>query len=144
MPRPHLVVLAVVLVLLSAAAVCAADLTPDAAYALVVREPGAVRWVFATASIDRVDDVNVLSKMSLASDGRKAYEKAIELDPNYVAARVGVTQFYLNAPSIAGGSVEKLGREDDARKNYEEYAKRFPDDPRAKDAKATIKRLSGS
>jgi TolA-binding protein len=39
---------------------------------------------------------------------------------------------------------EKLGQNDVARKDYEEYARRFPDDDRAKEAKAAIKRLSGS
>lgn len=63
-------------------------------------------WL-ATASFDRVDDVNMLSKMSLASDGRKAYEKAIEIDPANVLARVGLAQFYMVAPAIAGGSVDK-------------------------------------
>jgi tetratricopeptide (TPR) repeat protein len=187
MPRLHLRFVAVGLSVLTVLPLHAAELTPDAAYALVVRplwsrearpkpeevsaarqvldaqakrEPGAVKWVFAmaqvarmeseqasgdaaekkrkealagfekaveaapgnaeyqfwfaTASFDRVDDVNMLSKMSLASDGRKAFEKAIEIDPNYVAARVGVTQFYLNAPSIAGGSVEKAKAQGEA------------------------------
>ncbi len=160
--------------------VSAADLTPDAAYALVVRkpmsrdplpkpdelaaarkvleaqagrEPKAARWTYAlahvataeaeqaqgdaakakrkealerfehaaelqpgdadgqvwlaNASFDRVDDVGMTSKMSLASQGRKAFEKAIVLDPNQVAARIGLSQFYLGAPGIAGGSIEK-------------------------------------
>jgi tetratricopeptide (TPR) repeat protein len=63
-------------------------------------------WL-ANASFEHIDDVGMLSKMSLASDGRKAYEKAIAIDPNYVVARVGLARFYLAAPGIAGGSVEK-------------------------------------
>jgi len=63
-------------------------------------------WM-GSAAFDRVDDVNMLSQMSLASKGRKAFEKAIELDPNHVGARVGLATFYLQAPSIAGGSPEK-------------------------------------
>lgn len=62
---------------------------------------------FANACFDRIDDVNMFSKMSLASDGKKAYEKAIALDPGCVEAYVGLSQFYLQAPSIAGGSVDK-------------------------------------
>ena len=31
-----------------------------------------------------------------------------------------------------------------ARRDYEEYARRFPEDDRAKEAKAAIKRLAGS
>ena len=39
---------------------------------------------------------------------------------------------------------EMLGKKDAARLHYEEYARRFPDDARAKEAKAAIKRLAGS
>jgi tetratricopeptide (TPR) repeat protein len=179
-----------------------------------------------------------------------AFEKAIALDPNHVAARIGLSQFYLGAPGIAGGSVakaraqgeallalpdkrgefqgrmvlggiaahesdwaemsrqltaaepvvarylkaasaddltavfldgevkrelgrcaealprydqviakvanargsrwgaavcrEQLGQKDAARKDYEEFARRFPTDDHAKEAQAAIKRLSGS
>ena len=69
---------------------------------------------FASASFERVDDVGMLSKMSLASDGRKAFEKAIAIDPGHVAARIGLSQFYLGAPGIAGGSVEKAKAQGDA------------------------------
>lgn len=165
----------------------AADLTPDAAYALVTRsvwsrevlpkpdeiasarkvlevqaakDPAAAKWVFAlgraasieadqaegdaakakkkdavarfehavemqpgnadyefwfgSASFERVDDVGMLSKMSFASDGRKAFEKAIVLDPSHVAARIGLAQFYLAAPGIAGGSVDKARQQGEA------------------------------
>ena len=173
-------VLAALLMLATASAAVAGDLTPDAAYALVVRaplargplpkpdelaaartvltaqaarEPKSARWAYAlahvanaeaeqsqaepaatkrkealerfehaaqlqpgnpdyqfwlaSASFDRVDDVGMLSKMSLAADGRKAFETAIALDPGHVAARVGLAQFLANAPGIAGGSLEK-------------------------------------
>ena len=165
----------------------AADLTPDAAYALVVRaplatsplpkpeelaaarkvlepqaarEPKSARWAYALAHVanaeadqatgdaaknkrreayerfehaaelqpndadgqfwlasacfDHVDDVGMLSQMSMASEGRKAFEKAIAIDPNHVAARVGAAQFYLGAPGIAGGSVAKAKAQGDA------------------------------
>ena len=39
---------------------------------------------------------------------------------------------------------EQLGQKDAAGRYYEEYARRFPDDVRAKEAKAAIKRLAGS
>lgn len=70
-------------------------------------------WL-GSAAFDHIDDVGMLSKMSLASDGRKAFEKAIALDPGHVAARVGLSQFLLNAPGIAGGSVEKAKAQGDA------------------------------
>ena len=39
---------------------------------------------------------------------------------------------------------DTLGQKDGARRDYEEFVKRFPDDDRAKDAKAALNRLSGS
>jgi tetratricopeptide (TPR) repeat protein len=69
---------------------------------------------FASASFEHIDDVGMLSKMSLASDGRKAFEKAIALDPGHVGARIGLARFYLGAPGIAGGSVEKAKAQGDA------------------------------
>jgi len=185
--RRAIAALAVLLTMAAASAAVAEDLTPDAAYALVVRaplargplpkpeelaaartvlaaqaarEPNSARWAFALAhvanaearlaqaddaktkrkealehferavalqpgnadyqfwmastSLDRVDDVGMLSKMSLASDARKALETAIALDPGHVAARVGLSQFLLNAPGIAGGSAEKAKAQGDA------------------------------
>jgi tetratricopeptide (TPR) repeat protein len=70
-------------------------------------------WL-ASASFERIDDVGVLSKMSLASDGRKGFEKAIALDPGHVGARIGLAQYLLGAPGIAGGSVEKAKAQGDA------------------------------
>jgi tetratricopeptide (TPR) repeat protein len=70
-------------------------------------------WL-ASASFDHVDDVGMLSQMSLASEGRKAFEKAIVIDPNHVAARVGLAQFYLAAPGVAGGSVAKAKAQGEA------------------------------
>ena len=187
LPRTFATALAVLIALAGLASAVAAELTPDAAYARVVRaplsrdpfpkpdelaaarkileaqaarEPKAERWAFAlahianaeaeqasgdaqkgkrkealerfehaadlapgnadyqfwiaSASFDHVDDVGMLTKMSLAGDGRKAFEKAIALDPGHVAARVGLAQFYLDAPGMAGGSVEKAKAQGDA------------------------------
>ena len=70
-------------------------------------------WL-GSASFDQIDNVGMLSKMSLASDGRKAFEKAIAVDPNMIAPRIGLARFFLGAPGIAGGSVEKAEAEGDA------------------------------
>jgi tetratricopeptide (TPR) repeat protein len=83
----------------------AAELKPN--------DPDYQYWL-ASASLDHVDDVGMLSKMSLASGGRKALEKAIALDPGHVAARIGLAQFCLEAPGVAGGSVEKAKAQGDA------------------------------
>jgi len=39
---------------------------------------------------------------------------------------------------------EQLGQKVEARRDYEEFARRFPEDDRAKEAKSAIKRLGGS
>jgi tetratricopeptide (TPR) repeat protein len=186
-PRRYAVALAAVIALAGLATATAADLDPDAAYALAVREmwskkprpkaedlagarkvletqaakePAVARWAYALGHVataeaeqatgdakknkrkealerfehaaeltpanadyqfwlasscfEHVDDVGMLSKMSLASEGRKAFEKAIAIEPGHVAARVGLSQFYLGAPGIAGGSVEKAKAQGDA------------------------------
>jgi tetratricopeptide (TPR) repeat protein len=79
----------------------------------VALQPGNADYQFwlGNASFESIDDVGMLSKMSLASGGRKAFEKAIALDPSHVAAHVGLSQFYLGAPGIAGGSIEKAKAE---------------------------------
>lgn len=61
-----------------------------------------------------IGEAGMLDKASLASKGRKAYEKAIELDPNHFAARYAMAQFYAGAPGIAGGSDKKARAEADA------------------------------
>jgi len=39
---------------------------------------------------------------------------------------------------------DQLGQKDAARRDYEEFARRFPNDDRAKEAKVASKRLAGS
>lgn len=63
-------------------------------------------WL-GNALFNDINNVGMFDKMSYASKGRKAYEKAIEADPKHVGARMGLIQFYLNAPGVAGGSVKK-------------------------------------
>src|ERR1700682_5084667 len=60
----------------------------------------------------------VFSQMSLAMKVREEFETAVALDPNNLDARMALVEFYLRAPGIAGGSVEK------ARQQAEEIRKR--------------------
>lgn len=50
---------------------------------------------------------NKLSQLGLAKKTRKEFERASELDPNDLDARESLVDYYLQAPGIAGGSVEK-------------------------------------
>lgn len=49
----------------------------------------------------------ILSAMSYAGDIRNAFKKAVELDPRNLDARFSLLQYYMMAPSIAGGGSGK-------------------------------------
>lgn len=72
-------------------------------------EPGRseYQYWYGASIFETIDEVGMLGKMSAASKGKAALEKAIALDPGNVRARQALFQFYLEAPGIAGGSVEK-------------------------------------
>lgn len=55
----------------------------------------------------QVSQVGMLKKMSLAKKVKVHMDRAVELDPNSVDAREALMQFYVQAPGIAGGSMEK-------------------------------------
>jgi len=52
-------------------------------------------------------DTGMMEKMSFANKMLEAWKKAVELDGKNIPARQGLVGYYLNAPSFAGGSVEK-------------------------------------
>ena len=83
---------------------------------VVERSPGSAddQFWYGDACFEMIDDVGFLSKASLASSGRKAFEKAIELDPGHVAARYALGIFFSKAPSIAGGSTAKAKEQGEA------------------------------
>jgi tetratricopeptide (TPR) repeat protein len=55
----------------------------------------------------RAETSSFLTAPKYASQCRKAFEKAVELDPNNVQALTDVFSFYLNAPGFLGGGIEK-------------------------------------
>lgn len=63
-------------------------------------------WL-GNATFSTIDQVGLLGKASAARKGRDAYLRALELDPGIGGARVGLCEYYLNAPGIAGGSRKK-------------------------------------
>ena len=54
-----------------------------------------------------IDEVSMINKGARASAGRRAYERAVELDPKHLGARQGLFFFFVEAPGFAGGSVKK-------------------------------------
>jgi tetratricopeptide (TPR) repeat protein len=50
---------------------------------------------------------DVLRQALLAPKIRKAFERTIVLDPTHIQGRVGLINFYLRAPAMMGGSLEK-------------------------------------
>ena len=52
-------------------------------------------------------DANVITQGMLAPKMKNAWEKAITLDPKNLGSRLSLIQYYLQAPGIMGGSVEK-------------------------------------
>jgi tetratricopeptide (TPR) repeat protein len=49
----------------------------------------------------------LLGKASLARKTKAEFDRAVQLDPDFVEARQGLMQFYLIAPGVMGGSQQK-------------------------------------
>ncbi|NAS30991.1 tetratricopeptide repeat protein [Flavobacteriaceae bacterium R38] len=65
-------------------------------------------YLTGSAYIDKLQVTdNFFKKGTLASKAKSALLKAIELQPSHIDARVRLSNYYLNAPVIAGGSNTK-------------------------------------
>ena len=60
-----------------------------------------------TALGSKAVGAGIFSAMGYAGKIRDAFRKAVELDPNNVGARFSLLQYYLVAPGIVGGGVDK-------------------------------------
>ncbi len=76
------------------------------ATALGPKNAQAFYWL-GNAYGNRIGEVGMLSKMSMAPKLRDAFEQAIRLDPALIDARSSLIEFYLLAPSAIGGGVDK-------------------------------------
>jgi tetratricopeptide (TPR) repeat protein len=63
---------------------------------------------------EKADHASPLSAFSLARKLRKQLETAVQLDPNNVAARLDLAEFYTEAPGILGGGDDKVRGQADA------------------------------
>ncbi len=59
-------------------------------------------------------EASVFKQLGLAKRGLVAFEKAVTIDPRYVAARESVLEYYLRAPGFVGGSLAKARAQADA------------------------------
>jgi tetratricopeptide (TPR) repeat protein len=99
-----------------------ADDAIDSAEEAVDLDPGSAQahyWL-GNAYGSRIGQVGMLSQAMMAPKLRDAFERAVALDPNLNDARGSLVDFYLQAPAVAGGSVEK------ARAQTQELLKRDP------------------
>ena len=62
----------------------------------------------------RIGEVTFIQQGLMSGKLRRAFARAVELEPNNLTGLIGLAYFHLNAPAIAGGSTEKA----------EEYAAR--------------------
>ena len=94
----------------------AVELAPDDAQA---------HYWLGNAYGSQIGRVNSMSQAFMAPKLREAFERAIALDPNLHDARSSLMEFYLQAPAIVGGGVDKaraqaaeLSRRDPPRGHY--------------------------
>jgi tetratricopeptide (TPR) repeat protein len=88
---------------------------------LAPRNAEAYYWL-GNAYGNHMGDVGMLGKMRMAPKLRDAFERTVALDPGHVKARSSLIEYYLLAPSVIGGGVDKaraqalqIGKRDKAR-----------------------------
>lgn len=78
----------------------------EKAVALGPKNAQAHYWL-GNAYGNRIGEVGMLSKMTMAPKLRDAFEQAVKLDPALIDARSSLVEFYLQAPGAIGGGVDK-------------------------------------
>ncbi|WP_196139879.1 lipopolysaccharide assembly protein LapB [Aliikangiella sp. G2MR2-5] len=62
---------------------------------------------YGSVCLRQAANASIFSAPGYASDGKEHLLRAIELDPSHIQAMRNMIAFYSQAPSIAGGSIEK-------------------------------------
>lgn len=65
------------------------------------------QWWLGRAYGLQASQANLLSAFSIAKKVRTAFVRAVELDPSNVAAMSALGQYYVEAPAIVGGGLDK-------------------------------------
>ena len=68
-------------------------------------------YLLGVAYIARINEVNVFRKLGVARKAKAAWIKSLQLDESHLRSRYALANFYINAPSIAGGDVDQAKRE---------------------------------
>lgn len=61
----------------------------------------------------KAQNAGIIKQAFLAPKVKKAFEKAVELNPKLIEAHIGLAQYYWRAPGIVGGDMEKAWKEAD-------------------------------
>ncbi|HEX2100815.1 MAG TPA: tetratricopeptide repeat protein [Candidatus Synoicihabitans sp.] len=59
----------------------------------------------------RIGEVNFMHQAIISHKMLAAFERAVELDPDHIGGRIGLSRYYTHAPAIAGGSRAKAEAE---------------------------------
>ena len=78
----------------------------EKAVALKPNNANAHLWL-GNAYGSATQNANMFKQAALASKTKSEFERAVELDPNLVDARLGLLDYYTMAPGFMGGSEEK-------------------------------------
>jgi tetratricopeptide (TPR) repeat protein len=57
--------------------------------------------------VEDARDASIFTAPFVASNIKEQFQRTIELDPDHLQGRIGLAQFYLQAPGISGGDVDK-------------------------------------
>lgn len=94
------------------------DAAEDILEDLIEAHPGNPRYqlTFGKMSCDQASAhrINLFSAKSYASDCLDAYQEALKLDPKLVDAHLSLFGFYMGAPSIVGGGIDKAKKQAEA------------------------------
>lgn len=82
----------------------------------VKADPGVAiyHFWFGRATGEQAQRANPLRQPGLARRTKGEFEKAVELDPAYVPAREGLVRYYLAAPGMMGGSIDRAQEQAEA------------------------------
>jgi len=100
------------------------------------------------AAVQKLQTVNMLKKMGWAGKAKDSFLAGVAADPNDVEARWALSDYYLEAPGIAGGSKEKALEQIEAimpldpRRGHQQMARYYTKQDNEAAALAEIEKLA--